>query len=164
MFTRCATVLALVAMATLASGGDVAAQGQGRGGGRGGPPMTPLLYRQHIMQHFQESMQALGAIRGGTAGAAGHLMARAVIVQQLASMLPEAFPAGSGGEGSRALPAIWESAADFTARVQAAQTAASSLVDAVRGGNADAIQAAQQGMQQACQGCHMAFRGPPPGA
>jgi cytochrome c556 len=109
-------------------------------------------------------MQALGAIRGGTAGAPAHLLARATIIQQLASMLPEAFPANSGGEGSRSLPAIWENAADFSARVQETQTAAAAFVDAVRGGNADAIQTAQQGLQQTCAGCHMAFRGPAPGA
>jgi cytochrome c556 len=86
------------------------------------------------------------------------------IVQQLATMLPEAFPANSGGEGSRALPAIWENPADFAARVQAIRTAADALVEAARGGNADQIQAAQQGVQQACAGCHMTFRGPAPGA
>jgi cytochrome c556 len=79
-------------------------------------------------------------------------------------MLPEAFPAGSAGEGSRSLPAIWENASDFTARVQAARTATDALLEAARGGNADAIGAAQQTLQQSCAGCHMACRGPAPGA
>lgn len=157
-------VVALAAVMVLSNGDEVAAQQRGAGGGRGGPPMTPLLYRQHLMQHLQESMQDIGAIRGGTAGAPAHLLPRAIIVQQLAAMLPEAFPANSATEGSRSLPAIWENASDFSSKVEATKTAANAFVDAVRGGNADAIQTAQQGLQQTCQGCHMAYRGPAPGA
>lgn len=164
MFRRCATVWALGAAMVLASGDEVSAQGRGAGGGRGGPPMTPLLYRQHIMQHLQEGMADLTAARGGTAGAASHVLARATILQQLATMLPDAFPANSGGEGSRSLPAVWENATELTARIAATRTAADALLEAARGGNAEAIGTAQQGLQQTCAGCHMQFRGPAPGA
>ena len=167
MSKRCAIALAFGAALVLGSGDPLSAQQRGAGGGgggRGGPPMTPLLYRQHIMQTMQQTLQALTAIRGGTAGAPSHLVARATILQQLAAMLPEAFPAGSGGEGSRALPAIWEDQAGFSERVQAMRTAADALVTAAQSGNADGVAAAQTAAQQACAGCHMPFRGPAPGA
>jgi len=125
--------------------------------------MTPQAYRVGIMQNFQANMGALNAARQGQAGAQSHVLARAVIFQQLAQMLSDAFPQGSAGEGSRALPAIWTNTADFQARVQAIQQATNGLVEAARAGNAEQIQAAQMSVQQACGACHMAFRGPAPG-
>jgi cytochrome c556 len=115
------------------------------------------------MQHFQANTQALNAVREGQVGAASHMLGRAVIIQQLATMLGDAFPAGSAGEGSRALPAIWENQSEFAARVQAIQEASNALVEAARGGNAEQVQAAQGALQQTCGACHMAFRGPAPG-
>lgn len=166
MRTRCATLLALVAMTTLAGPNDVAAQGQGRGGGggRGGPPMTPVTYRQQLMQQFQQSTGAMTGIRNGTVGTTSHLVPRALIIQQLAIILPEAFAANPTGETTRSLPAIWENAADFASEAQALRTAADALLEAARGGNAEAIGTAQTAVGQTCQGCHMAYRGPAPGA
>lgn len=125
--------------------------------------MTPQAYRVGIMQNFQANMAALNAARMGQAGAPAHVLSRAIIFQELTKMLPDAFPAGSAGEGSRALPAIWTDAAGFQARVQAIQQAANGLVEAARAGNAEQVQAAQMTLQQACGACHMAFRGPAPG-
>jgi cytochrome c556 len=158
-FAVCALAAGLVF-----GGGERAAAQQRGGGGRGGPPMTPLVYRQTLMENLQQSMGALTAIRNGTVGAPAHVLARATIVQQLASMLPEAFAANGGGEGTRALPAIWENASEFSTRIQALRTAADGLVEAARGGNAEAIGTAQTAVQQTCQGCHMQFRGPAPPA
>jgi cytochrome c556 len=125
--------------------------------------MTPLAYRQTIMQQLQQSMGALTAIRNGTAGAPTHLTARAMIIQQLSSMLPEAFPANSGGEGSRSLPAVWENPTELNVRIRAMRAAAAGLVEAARSRDAEAIGAAQTAVQQSCAGCHMQFRGPAPG-
>jgi len=162
MWIRCATVLTLTA--ALATASPLSAQQRGGGGGRGGPPMTPVVYRQQIMQQLQQSTGALTGIRNGSVGAPSHLVPRALIVQQLATMLPEAFVANPQGETTRALPAIWERSADFAAAVQALRTAADALLEAARGGNAEAVGTAQTAVGQACAGCHMAFRGPAPGA
>jgi cytochrome c556 len=75
-------------------------------------------------------------------------------------MLPEAFPANSGGEGSRALPAIWSSPTEFAARVRDMRIAAAGLVEAAQSGSAEEIGTAQTAVQQACAGCHTPFRGP----
>ena len=163
--TRSVCAFALGA-ALLLGAGEVSAQGGGGGrggGGRGGAPMTPMAYRQGIMQQFQANVGALNAARQGQAGAANHVLLRAEIIQRLTQMLLDAFPEGSAGEGSRALPAIWTNTADFQARIQAIQAAADGLVNAARGGNADQVQAAVMTLQQGCGACHMAFRGPAPG-
>ena len=167
MWMKRAAVLALGAALVLGTANHAAAQGRGAGGGRGGrggPPMTALLYRQQIMEQMQQSTQALTAIRTGTAGVPGHLVGRATIIQQLAMMVPDAFAANEIGDGSRALPAIWENAAEFATQAQALRTAADALLDAARDGNAEAVGTAQTTLQQSCGACHMAFRGPAPGA
>jgi cytochrome c556 len=126
--------------------------------------MTPITYRTTaIMQQFQANMGALTAIRNGTVGTPAHVLQRALIIQALTKTLDGAFPPNSGGEGSRALPAIWTDAAGFTARIQAIQTAADALVTAARGTDMAAVGTAQMAVQQACGACHMAFRGPAPG-
>jgi cytochrome c556 len=125
--------------------------------------MNPTTYRQNIMQGFQQNQQALTAIRNGTVGSQANILQRAVILQQLAMSLSDAFPPNSIGEGSRALPVIWTNQTDFQARVQSIQTAANALVEAARGGNAEQIAAAQQAFGQNCMQCHMTFRGPAPG-
>jgi len=162
IFVRRNAWLALAVALVLGASGQASAQQRGGGGGGRGaaPPMTPLVYRQGIMQQLQQNLGALTAVRNGTTGAPTHVVSRAVIIQQLSSMLPESFPANSGGEGSRSLPAIWSSPAEFTARVRAMRIAAAGLVEAARSGDAEAIGTAQTAVQQACAGCHMQFRGP----
>jgi cytochrome c556 len=126
--------------------------------------MTPTSYRQNIMMGFQQNQAALTNIRNGTVGAQANILNRAIILQQLALSLTDAFPPNSIGEGSRALPAIWTNAADFTTKVNAIQTAATALVEAARGGNAQTIAAAQMTFNGTCASCHMTYRGPaPPG-
>ena len=163
MSTRRTVVLALAVLA-LTIGGEASGQQRGGGGGRGGPPMTPVVYRQQIMQQLQQSTGAMTAIRNGTVGSASHLVPRALIVQQLAIMVGDAFAANPTGETTRALPAIWENTSDFASKVQALRTAADAMLEAARGGNAEAIGTAQTALGQTCQGCHMAYRGPAPGA
>ena len=168
--TRSVWAMALGA-ALLLGAGELAAQGAppaggragGGGGGRGGAPMNPTTYRQNIMMGFQQNQAALTAIRNGTVGTQGNILNRAIILQQLAMSLSDAFPPNSIGEGSRALPAIWTNTADFQARIQSIQTDANALVEAARGGNAEAIAAAQTKFGQNCMQCHMTFRGPAPG-
>jgi cytochrome c556 len=143
-------------------GGDGAANGGG--GGRGGAaPATPFSYRQGIMQQMQSNMMALTAIRNGQVGAPGHLLNRATILQQLAAMLPDAFPEGSPPEGSRALQALWDNPTERNAGIQALQQSVNALVDAARSANAEQVAAAQMSVNMSCNSCHMQFRGPPGG-
>ena len=115
----------LAVLVLFGAGEQAAAQQRGGGGGGrgGGAPMTPLAYRQGIMQQLQQNLGALTAVRNGTVGAPTHVVARAIVIQQLSAMLPAAFPANSGGEGSRSLPAVWENPTELNARIRAMRPA-----------------------------------------
>lgn len=114
-------------------------------------------YRQSIMQSFRAHM---GGVRAalGDAAPAGHAELHAVSFQNMAQALANAFPEGSDGPGSRALPAIWEDRSDFMNKVSAIQSASAALVTASRSGDADAVQSALQGVQGTCGSCHQPYR------
>jgi cytochrome c556 len=160
--TRLACAIALATVLVVSGAGQTFAQAPGGGGGGGGAraPMTPLAYRQGIMQEFQTNMGAVNAVRAGQVGTTNHLVARATILQALATMLPEAFPEGSAAAPSRALPEIWANPGQFSQRIQAIQAATTALVEAARAGDEAAFASAQMAVQQSCAGCHMQFRGP----
>lgn len=121
---------------------------------------SPVVeYRKSLMQAFRTHM---GGVRAATGDAApiGHAEHHAVAFERMAQALANAFPAGTAGEGSRALPAIWENRSDFMDKVSDIQTASAALVQASRSGDAAAIGTALQGVQGTCAGCHGTFRGP----
>jgi len=133
----------------------LAAQGRGA--------LTPLVYRENMMEQLAQSLTALAAIQNGTVGAPSDLVGRATIVRELAMALTSAFPAGSGGGESRSLPAVWDSPAEFSQRVQATQMAAETLLTAARGGNSEAVTTAIADVRQTCNACHDTFRSRPQG-
>jgi cytochrome c556 len=134
---------------------DVSAQGRG-----GGTPLTPVTYRQQLMQQNAQSTGAMTALRGGLVGSADNLLGRAIILQQLAQALPAAFAQNDVTPPTRALTAIWSNPAGFATAVEAFQSAADALVEAARGGNMAAIEEAQGALQPTCGACHTEFRGP----
>lgn len=157
MFSPSRMLFAVGVGAALLVGAATEVSAQGRGGGT---PLTPVTYRQQLMQQNTQSMAALTALRGGLVGSADNLMGRAIILQQIAQALPDAFAQEDLTAPTRALPAIWSNSAGFATAVQAFQSATDALVEAARGGNAAAIEEAQGAVQQTCGGCHMEFRGP----
>jgi len=72
--------------------------------------------------------------------------------------LANVFPAGSGGAGSRALPAIWEDRDDFMDKVTAIQSASAALVSAAQAGDPDGVTSALQAVQGSCRACHQTYR------
>lgn len=141
------TGLALAAIVAVASPFEVVAQ-----------EASPVAaYRQSLMQAFRTHM---GGVRAalGDAAPAGHAELHAVAFENMAQALANAFPNGSDGPGSRALPAIWENRADFMDKVSAIQSASAALVTASRSGDSDAIQTAVQGVQGTCGSCHQPYR------
>ena len=121
---------------------------------------APVIeYRQSIMQAFRTHMGGVRAAMGDAAPI-GHAEHHAVAFERMAQALANVFPSGVSGEGSRALPAIWENRNDFMNKVTAIQTASAALVQASRSGDAEAIGQALQGVQGTCAGCHDTYRGP----
>jgi cytochrome c556 len=75
--------------------------------------------------------------------------------------LPGLFPAGSGGPGSRALPAVWTDKADFTAKANAFGDAAARLAELAEAGDAAGFAAQATIVQQGCNVCHSRYRAEP---
>lgn len=121
---------------------------------------APVIeYRISLMQAFRTHMGGVRAALGGPAPV-GHAEHHAVAFERMAQALANAFPTGSGGEGSRALPAIWDDRDDFMNKVTDIQTATARLVTASRSGDADQIGQALQAVQGTCGSCHNTYRGP----
>ena len=92
------------------------------------------------------------------------VMARnAARVQMLADMIPDLFTANTTAATTtktRALPAIWTSAADFKAKAEALSKAAGAVADAAKKGDAAATKAAAAEVGKTCGSCHDTYRGP----
>ena len=116
-------------------------------------------YRQGLMGALRTHMGGVNAAMTGTAPI-GHAEYHAVAFERMTQALANAFPEGSGGPGSRALPAIWENRADFMDKVTDIQMAAARLVTASRTGDSEQIGAASQAVRATCGGCHDTYRAP----
>ncbi len=118
-----------------------------------------VQYRQSLMDALRAHMGGVNAATTGTAPI-GHSEYHAVAFERMAQALANAFPEGSGGPSSRALPAIWENRADFMDKVTDIQMAAARLVTASRTGDAEQIGSAVQAVRGTCGACHNPYRAP----
>ncbi|ODN71798.1 c-type cytochrome [Methylobrevis pamukkalensis] len=75
-----------------------------------------------------------------------------------AAALPGLFPEGSG-EGSHALPTVWDTRADFDARLAQIEPHAAALAFAADAGP-DALASAFAEYIAVCDGCHAVYRKP----
>ncbi len=135
-------------------------EAQGRGAGRGGgPEASPVAqYRQNIMTGMQSYQRLLNAVAESEAGAMSHVVGYASGLNQLAVVLPEAFPVNSDGEGSRASAEIWAQTDVFAERIAALQSATGMLVEVASSGDAAALSGAMEEVGASCTGCHREFR------
>lgn len=113
-------------------------------------------YRQHTMAAVGGHMQAIADILRGKVSHVGHLATHANAMADLAAMAPALFPAGSAG--GDALPAVWEDAEDFKAKLDAFKAAADGFKAAAASGEMAAAGAAVRELGQACKGCHDSYR------
>jgi cytochrome c556 len=78
---------------------------------------------------------------------------------ETAAKLPSLFPeAPKAGEETRALPKIWESKADFDAKIAAFATAVADNKDKAK--TLEELKVAMGGVGKACGGCHEPYRRP----
>jgi cytochrome c556 len=75
-----------------------------------------------------------------------------------ANAIPGLFPAGSGGEGSRARLEIWTDRAGFERRAADLGAAANRLAERARAGDQAGFAAAADAVEAACTACHSAYR------
>jgi len=79
-------------------------------------------------------------------------------IQGLSRIVPELFPAGSGGGDTEALPVIWEKPDEFGQRMQDFAEAADGIAAAAGSGDMRQVGGALQSLGRACKGCHDNFR------
>lgn len=140
--------LVLAAGMVLAGPTDVAAQDE-----------APIVtYRKGLMQAIRYNNGQIRAV--GDAGQPAHAVHYARALYGLGEMLPDVWPQGSTGEGSRAAAAIWSNQRQFNQAVEAFQSATAQLLEAAEGRDQAAFGRAMQALGPTCAGCHQTFRGP----
>ena len=113
-------------------------------------------YRQHTMAAVGGHMQAVADIVQQKVPHTGHLQTHANALADLAGLASTLFPEGSAGGDS--LPAIWEDAEDFAAKLAAFKEAADGLKAVASSGDPRAVGMALRGLGQSCKGCHDSYR------
>ena len=111
-------------------------------------------YRQHAMVAIRGHMGAIGDIARGKVPHTDHLPLHAGALADLAELMPTLFAAGTAGGDT--LPAVWENAEDFQAKVDAFKEATRNLLAVVQSGGE--VRPAVGAVGQACKGCHDDYR------
>ena len=114
-------------------------------------------YRQGVMRTVGGHMSSLSGILRGQVHLE-NLGVHAKGMADLAKIVPNVFPAGSGVAKSEALPEIWENPDDFKAAVDKFVEAANGMSAAANSDDRAAIGPAMNALGQACKGCHDNFR------
>lgn len=114
-------------------------------------------YRQGVMRTVGGHMSSLSSILRGQVHL-DNLGFHAKGMADLAKIVPNVFPEGSGVSKSEALPEIWENPDDFKAAVDKFVKAANGISAAANDGDKAGIGPAMKALGQACKGCHDNFR------
>ncbi len=116
-----------------------------------------IAYRKGVMKIVGGHMTGLGTIlRKGVHGEDLQFHARGMA--NIAAIVPDVFPAGSGDGKTEALKAIWEKPEAFSSAVEKFVTAANNINTAVESGDKAAIGGAIKQLGGSCKGCHDDFR------
>ena len=115
-----------------------------------------IKYRKAVMKAVGGAMSGLAAVVKQQAPAE-HAVPLARVMNDLAAVVPDVFPASSDFGDTTALPAIWEKPGEFKAAVDAFTAAAAALPAAAAAGG-DAYRAAFGALGKSCKGCQTNFR------
>lgn len=114
-------------------------------------------YRQYVMKSIGGHMSAMGTILKEQV----HLEDLALHAEGLAGLAEiaiDVFPAGSGVDKSKALPAVWENPEAFAAAMTRMVEASDEMASAAKTGDMSAIGPAIQALGGSCKGCHDDFK------
>ena len=120
------------------------------------PPLSE--YRASLMEGLRSHNGALRALTGDDVSEPGHIVLHARAVADVAEMLQGVWPAGSGGEGTRALPAIWDQQDDFRSKLESLRAITSVLRESAEAGDMAGVGSALQDLGGTCRGCHTDYR------
>ncbi|MBX3456613.1 cytochrome c [Ferrovibrio sp.] len=109
---------------------------------------------------FQVFRTSAGAIKRvvDSNGPAAEAAAPAQALAAQAAKQVSFFPAGSDKGNTKAKPEIWANMADFTAKMKAAEDAATAIATAAAANNIDGVKAGFGALGAACGACHKAYR------
>ena len=125
------------------------------------PEGQAFLFRDAVMTLVASKMLTLGNMSRDEIPADDEVFTKAATdLAALAGMVTEGFMPEGAPDGSRALPAIWESWGDFEMRAQNFQQAAQAVADAAQSGGFAAGRDLVRPLQQTCGGCHSTYRAP----
>ena len=136
----------IVLVAGLAGAGLSAADGE-----------VEANYRQSVMKSIGGHMSSMGTILKNQVHM-GDLVLHADGMAALAGVAPDVFPAGSGGDKTKALPAVWENPGEFTEAMNRFVEAADAMATAAESGEMSLIGPAIQELGGSCKGCHDDFK------
>jgi len=117
-----------------------------------------IKYRQKVMDSVGGTMQAMSAIAKQEVAHPDHLAPLAQNMANLATIVPDVFPPGSGKGDTKALPEIWSTPAAFKERLDAFVDGAKRLDEVVKSGDMTGFPAALGTLGKACKGCHDNFK------
>ncbi len=127
------------------------------------PALPPAVaYRQNVMRMVAAHMNAVEALLEEDAGPQSHMVPQAQALLDLSIMTPDLFPAGSGGDNTRARDEIWQDPSGFAAASAAFVTASEGLLRALESGNEALAREGLETLSASCGGCHQPFRKPAP--
>ena len=122
---------------------------------------TVLKERAAVMKSLAAHLGGIKAALGAKNGKA--IAMHATAVSQLAAVMPNFFPKGSGPEAgkTRALPKIWQEWDGFVKGANTLSTEAATLAKVAAGGDMGATGAQFGKMAKlGCGGCHKPYRAP----
>ncbi len=117
-------------------------------------------HRMAKMKELGKNMKAIAAVAKGEAAFSPALNNNAKMINTIAGEFSTLFPAGSGGEKTRAKPEIWQKTAEFDKAIENFRMASAALVKGVATGDQAMIGQALQATGKTCGGCHKPFRVP----
>lgn len=117
-----------------------------------------IQYRQKVMGALGGHMGGIGAILKNKLPQKAHIEKHAAAIADLAAMIPDVFPKGSGEGKTDALPAIWKEFKEFNSKADDLREAAADLAKAAMGGGD--LGAKVKAVGKACGACHEDFRQP----
>ena len=103
-------------------------------------------------------MPLANTVRGKTPYVKADFERYANRVAQIAPMLLEGFPAGSGVGKTEAKPEIWTNWADFQRKMKAFETEAAALATLSKGGDFEKIKVQFSKVGGTCKGCHEKYK------
>ncbi len=103
-------------------------------------------------------MPLANTVRGKTPYVKADFERYANRVAQIAPMLLEGFPAGSGVGKTEAKPEIWTNWADFQLKMKAFETESAALATLAKGGDFEKIKVQFGKVGNTCKGCHDKYK------